>query len=69
MGVGVLPDLAVRTYLPALDVRVIPLHDPWARRELKVAVRNQDNLSLTAKQMLDHLRNSSSTEDLSTLPS
>ena len=59
MGVGVLPDLAVRTYLPALDVRVIPLHDPWARRELKVAVRNQDNLSLTAKQMLDHLRNSS----------
>jgi DNA-binding transcriptional LysR family regulator len=69
MGVGVLPDLAVRTYLPALDVRVIPLHDPWARRKLKVAVRNQDNLSLTAKQMLDHLRNSSSTEDLSTLPS
>jgi len=55
--------------LPALDVRVIPLHDPWARRELKVAVRNLDNLSLTAKQMLDHLRNSSSTEDVSALPS
>jgi DNA-binding transcriptional LysR family regulator len=69
MGVGVLPNLAVRTYLPALDVRVIPLHDPWARRELKVAVRNQDNLSLTAKQMLDHLRSSPSIEDISALPS
>jgi DNA-binding transcriptional LysR family regulator len=69
MGVGVLPNLAVRTYLPALDVRVIPLHDPWARRELKVAVRNQDNLSLTAKQMLDHLRSSSSAEGISALPS
>ncbi len=69
MGVGVLPDLAVRTYLPALDVRVIPLHDPWARRKLKVAVRNQDNLSLTAKQMLDHLRNSGVAGEGSMLPS
>lgn len=58
MGVGVLPDLAVRTYLPSLDVRVIPLRDTWAQRELKVAVRNLDSLSLTAKQMIEHLCNS-----------
>lgn len=58
MGVGVLPGQAIRTYLPALNVCVIPLHDAWARRELKVAVRNLESLSLTAKQMLDHLRNS-----------
>jgi DNA-binding transcriptional LysR family regulator len=69
MGVGVLPDLAVRTYLPALDVRVIPLHDPWARRELKLAVRNLDNLSLTAKQLLEHLCNSASADKGFALPS
>lgn len=55
MGIGVLPELAVRTYLPALDVQVIPLTDAWARRELKVAVRNLEGLSMTARQMLEHL--------------
>jgi DNA-binding transcriptional LysR family regulator len=55
MGIGILPELAVRTYLPALDVRVIPLDDPWARRELKIAVRSLEALSMTARQMLEHL--------------
>ena len=55
MGIGVLPENAVRTYLPALDVRIIPLEDAWARRELKVGVRNLEALSLTARQMLEHL--------------
>lgn len=55
MGIGVLPENAVRTYLPALEVRVIPLEDAWARRELKVGVRNLEALSLTARQMLEHL--------------
>ena len=55
MGIGILPELAVRTYLPALDVQVIPLDDPWARRELKIAVRSLEALSMTARQMLEHL--------------
>lgn len=55
MGVGVLPEKVVRNYLPALDVAVIPLTDAWARRELKVAVRSLDGLSITARQMLEHL--------------
>ncbi|WP_405120981.1 LysR family transcriptional regulator [Pseudomonas leptonychotis] len=69
MGIGVLPELAVRTYLPALDVRVIPLHDPWARRELKIAVRHMDSLSLTAKQLLEHLCNSEQNSQKALLPS
>ena len=55
MGIGVLPEKAVRTYLPTLDVRVIPLDDSWARRELKIAVRSVEGLSMTARQMLEHL--------------
>jgi DNA-binding transcriptional LysR family regulator len=66
MGVGILPELAVRTYLPALDVRVIPLDDPWARRELKIAVRSLEALSMTARQMLEHLIASEQREALMT---
>ena len=55
MGVGVLPEQEVRNYLPALDVAIVPLSDPWARRELKIGVRNLDSLSVTARQMLEYL--------------
>lgn len=55
MGVGVLPEEAVRDLLPVLKVAVIPLTDSWARRELKVGVRSLEGLSVTARQMLEHL--------------
>ncbi|MBA1272697.1 LysR family transcriptional regulator [Stutzerimonas azotifigens] len=55
MGIGVLPEQVVCNYLPALDVSTIPLSDGWARRELKIGVRNLDGLSVTARQMLEHL--------------
>ncbi|TLX59476.1 LysR family transcriptional regulator [Stutzerimonas nosocomialis] len=55
MGIGVLPEQVVRNYLPVLDVSTIPLSDAWARRELKIGVRNLDGLSVTARQMLEHL--------------
>ncbi|HAG21334.1 MAG TPA: LysR family transcriptional regulator, partial [Pseudomonas sp.] len=45
----------VRNYLPALDVAMVPLTDVWARRELKLGVRNLESLSVTARQMLEHL--------------
>lgn len=55
MGIGVLPEQVVRNYLPALDVAIVPLTDAWARRELKIGVRSVESLSVTARQMLDHL--------------
>lgn len=55
MGIGVLPEQVVRNYLPALDVAMVPLTDVWARRELKLGVRNLESLSVTARQMLEHL--------------
>lgn len=55
MGIGVLPGKVARTYLTALDVAVIPLTDAWARRELKIGVRNLEGLSVIARQLLEHL--------------
>ncbi len=55
MGIGVLPAQVVSNYLPALEVATVPLSDAWARRELKIGVRNLQGLSVTARQMLEHL--------------
>ena len=55
MGIGVLPEQVVRNYLPALDVAMVRLSDSWARRELKLGVRSVEALSVTARQMLEHL--------------
>ncbi|MNJ81624.1 hypothetical protein D3C77_805190 [compost metagenome] len=55
MGIGVLPAQVVSNYLPTLAVATLPLSDAWARRELKIGVRNLESLSVTARQMLEHL--------------
>lgn len=55
MGIGVLPAQVVSNYLPALEVATVPLSDAWARRELKIGVRSLQGLSVTARQMLEHL--------------
>ena len=55
MGIGVLPAQVVSNYLPTLEVATVPLSDAWARRELKIGVRNLGSLSVTARQMLEHL--------------
>jgi hypothetical protein len=35
----------------------VRLRDDWARRELKIVVRDQRQLSATGRLVLDHLRN------------
>ncbi|MAB98181.1 MAG: LysR family transcriptional regulator [Pseudomonadaceae bacterium] len=69
MGIGVLPEIAVLTYLPALNVQVVNLSDDWARREMKIAVRSVDALSVTARQMLEHLSSSEARAGELALPS
>ncbi|MES1950445.1 LysR family transcriptional regulator [Salinisphaera sp. S4-8] len=54
MGVGILPVNAV-THLRGLPLRVVELDDGWARRGLYLGVRDYDTLSVTARQMVDHL--------------
>ncbi|GGJ91369.1 LysR family transcriptional regulator [Pseudomonas matsuisoli] len=55
MGLGILPDRAVRTYLPTMDVVAIPIDEPWAERELRLCVRSYETLPVIARQMVDHL--------------
>jgi len=54
MGVGVLPELAAKTYAKDLGLRLVPLSDQWASRTISLCVRAA-GLSGPAQRMVDHL--------------
>ena len=57
MGVGVLPRLSARLYLSSLGIRAVALDDPWATRQLVLAVRDLEALSPAARTLVKHLAN------------
>ena len=56
MGIAVLPQLAVAPEVRAGGIKAVMLDEPWAHRRLQVCVRDGVALSLSARQLLDHLR-------------
>ena len=56
MGIGLIPDRAFDVVGAGMGLRSIGLCDEWARRELKIVVRDARQLSTTSRLMLDHLR-------------
>jgi DNA-binding transcriptional LysR family regulator len=56
MGIGLIPDRAFDVLSKGMDLRSIPLLDPWADRELTIVVRDAERLSTTSRLMFDHLR-------------
>jgi DNA-binding transcriptional LysR family regulator len=56
MGIGLIPDRAFEVIGAGMNLRAVPLRDEWARRELRIAVRDSRQLSATSRLMLDHLQ-------------
>jgi len=56
MGIGLIPDRAFEVIGAGMGLRSVRLRDDWARRELKIVVRDQHQLSSTGRLVLDHLR-------------
>jgi DNA-binding transcriptional LysR family regulator len=56
MGVGMIPDRAFDVVGASMGLRAIRLRDKWARRQLKIVVRNPRALSGTGRLVFDHLR-------------
>jgi DNA-binding transcriptional LysR family regulator len=56
MGIGLIPDRAFDVVGAGMGLRSIGLCDEWARRELKIVVRDARQLSTTSRLMFDHLR-------------
>lgn len=55
MGVGVLPEQTIYRDLGDLQLKSIPLSDPWAQRELVIGMRRYASLHVTARHLVDHL--------------
>jgi DNA-binding transcriptional LysR family regulator len=54
LGVALVPDGVLDGLSPA-NLRGIPLDEPWAKRELQIAIRSADTLSIAAQRLVDHL--------------
>lgn len=55
MGVGVLPRGTLYNKIDDLELRQIPLLDPWARRDLVIGVWRYHMLPVVARHLVDHL--------------
>ena len=55
-GIGVVPEGVFRLYSAALDLGTVSLKDPWAQRELHLAVRDVDQLPAAARRLVEHLQ-------------
>ena len=55
MGVGVLPQRALHRDLSEQRLRLIPLSDDWARRELVIGMRHYETLPVVSRHLVDHL--------------
>ncbi|ACO78779.1 Transcriptional regulator, LysR family [Azotobacter vinelandii CA] len=56
MGIGIIPRIAYESLGQPLGLRAVDLSDAWARRELRLVVRDEEGLSPCARLFFDHLR-------------
>jgi DNA-binding transcriptional LysR family regulator len=56
LGVAVLPADAVQALVRSLNLRLIELKDPWARRQLLIGVRDPDAMPRHVRLLVEHLR-------------
>ncbi|EEA03434.1 transcriptional regulator, LysR family [Burkholderia sp. H160] len=54
MGVGILPELAAQSFGLGLNLKLVPLSDEWAVRQMYICVRDE-SLSLSVQRLVDHL--------------
>ncbi|GHD58311.1 LysR family transcriptional regulator [Jeongeupia chitinilytica] len=55
VGIAMLPEAAASRFVRELPTRIVSLGDTWASRELRICLRNRDELSVHAQQLLTYL--------------
>lgn len=55
LGIGILPLAASRSFAPAMDLKVLPLSDPWAERRMQLVTRSQPPSQTPLGTLLAHL--------------
>lgn len=56
LGLGVLPRGSAQLYRRALDIRLVTLEEPWARRHLMLALRAGEAPSGATRLLVEHLQ-------------
>lgn len=55
LGVAIVPHQVGELYVNTLDVALLPLKEPWARRELQVVFKAREQLNATAATLVNFL--------------
>jgi DNA-binding transcriptional LysR family regulator len=55
LAIGILAEDAVKSLAASLGLRVVPLSDEWARRDIVLCMRSRETLAPPASALLDHL--------------
>jgi len=63
MGIGLIPDRAFEVVGAGMGLCAVRLRDDWARRELKIVVRDEEQLSSTGRLVLYHLRGAEQSDE------
>lgn len=54
LGVGILPQIAAQAFAQTMGLRLVPLADAWAIRQMFVCARDEE-LSISAQKLIEHL--------------
>jgi len=55
IGIGIVPELLARRYGESMDIRIVPLADKWALRELQICARSFRLLPAYGRHLVDLL--------------
>jgi DNA-binding transcriptional LysR family regulator len=56
LAICVVPSEAARAYETSRGLRIIPLDEEWAHREIVLCMRDYDSLPVHGRGFVDHLR-------------
>lgn len=63
-GVAVIPEIAARRCAQTMKIKAVRIGDPWAERQLAIAIRAGHALPKAARQLVDHLRTVAKTKSV-----
>ena len=57
VGLGIVPETTARRAARGSAIAIVALEDSWALRDLTICVRSLSELPISARQLVEHLRN------------
>jgi len=55
LGIAVLPTGAIKPYLKSSNLKIIKINEKWAKRSIKIAIKNDDTIGKAGGLLLNHL--------------